>query len=96
MISLTKHHGLGNDFLVHLTDRQRKVLHQTCKFQESRVDLASHPSPLKAVAILRHARSYVRSADDLFSGLRMWAADVAYALNINWRLPAGGVNGRDN
>jgi len=86
----------NESFLVHLTDRQRKLLHKTCKFQESRIDLASHPSPLKAVAILRHARSYVRSADDLFSGLRMWAADVAYALNINWRLPAGGVNGRNS
>ena len=83
-------------FLVRLTDRQRKLLHQTCQFQETRADLASNPNPLKAAAILRHARSYVRSADGLLSGLRMWAADVAYALNINWRLPTRGVNGRNS
>lgn len=85
-----------DSFLVHLTDRQRKLLHKTCNFQGSRVDLASNPNPLKAVVILRHASSYVRSADGLFAGLRMWAADVAYALNINWRLPSGGANGRNN
>ena len=83
-------------FLAHLTDRQRMLLHQTCKFQEERVNLASNPNPLKAAAILRHARSYVRSADGLFFGLRMWAADVAYALDINWRLPAGGANDHNN
>ncbi len=83
-------------FLMHLTDRQHRLLHQTSQFQEARVDLASNPNPLKAAAILRHVRSYIRSADGLFAGLRMWAADVAYALNINWRLPSRGANVRNN
>lgn len=73
-----------------LDERQRHLLAEAEKWYGHRQSFTERPSVAAGLALLLRLRHYVRSADGLPGGVRMWLSDVAYAYDINWQLKRRG------
>lgn len=76
-----------------LSAQQRRQVERAAGFVGARIEFASGPTLRKAWGLLAQAHLYRQSAGSCVRGLRMFASDVMYAHNINWRLPGKGRNG---
>jgi|GEM_PF-687775 len=73
-----------------LSDIQLERLSEMIAHLGRRIRFAENPSVRQAARLLLGLEHYIRGADGLTRGIRMWVADVMYAYGLNWRLPGKG------
>lgn len=76
---------LENDELgMKLSHSDRRSVEQMAAFLAKRIAFSEVPSLARALRLIIQFNHYHRSSGTIRGGVRMWVADVMYALNINW------------